>query len=152
MSTKAETDTHISDIEIYFPDEQRFYIDRPDRSAVPLVPVDRLPFRLKGIPAQLSHKQISDGKWKWVASIDEVEKNPKPLVVAPSVSLAPDHNVRTRWQELEKSPTTIGKQTSPKQLEETTQYNSLPLRYTGLVSKPTTSVSSLAPRKPETMN
>jgi hypothetical protein len=84
-------------------DGLRFYIVRPDSSMVPLVPADQLPFQLPGVPRQLSHQQLSHGKWTWVANASSTgaqlpvqdpstSSTPKVSPVSPRF-LAPDHNV-----------------------------------------------------------
>jgi hypothetical protein len=60
---------------------------------VPLVPVDQLPFQLQGIPRRLTHRQISDGDWKFCSETNEV-----PLVLsvqAPTATSFPAHSIST---------------------------------------------------------
>ncbi|KAF2276742.1 uncharacterized protein EI97DRAFT_466878 [Westerdykella ornata] len=49
----------------------RYYIVRPDKTMVPLVPADQLPFQLNGIPRQLSHQQLSSEKWEYFADTND---------------------------------------------------------------------------------
>ncbi|KAF2744725.1 hypothetical protein M011DRAFT_165202 [Sporormia fimetaria CBS 119925] len=53
-------------IPIALPEDERFYIVRPDQSMVPLVPIDRT-YAVEGVPAKLSHEQLSTEHWKFVA-------------------------------------------------------------------------------------
>ena len=50
----------------------RYYILRErENTLVPLVPVDQLPVELVDIPRHLSHRQMSEGHWKFVCETDE---------------------------------------------------------------------------------
>ncbi|PSN73454.1 hypothetical protein BS50DRAFT_582987 [Corynespora cassiicola Philippines] len=50
----------------------RYYILRErDNALVPLVPVDQLPVELVDIPRHLSHRQMSEGHWKFVCETEE---------------------------------------------------------------------------------
>jgi hypothetical protein len=101
------------------PEGLRYYVLRGDAMSgsvmVPLVPVDQLPFQLQGIPRRLTHRQISDGDWKFCSETNEV---PSALSVqaptatsfpAHSISttksryLAPDHHVRVQPQAIPES-------------------------------------------------
>lgn len=77
---------------------------------VPLIPADQLPFQLKGIPRQLTHRQMSDQGWKLfketkdassVLSVQAPITNGRFSHYSPDGKpryLAPDHNVRTESQ------------------------------------------------------
>ncbi|KAF2465637.1 uncharacterized protein BDR25DRAFT_318481 [Lindgomyces ingoldianus] len=47
-------------------EELRYFIVRSDRSMVPLVPADQLPFQLEGVQCTLSHWQVAVEKWKFI--------------------------------------------------------------------------------------
>lgn len=89
------------------PEGLRYYFVRGS-IMVPLVPMDQLPFRLQGIPRQLTHRQISDEGWKFLAETDEISSTisiqaPVTMFPAHSVSvkprfLAPDHHARMESQ------------------------------------------------------
>ncbi|KAL6703666.1 hypothetical protein ACN47E_009440 [Coniothyrium glycines] len=87
------------------PGDLRYYILRGN-AMVSLVPVDQLPFQLQGFPRQLSHRQLSDEGWKFVAETTELAS--QIPVQSPSTTfanhttasgqprhLAPDHHVRS---------------------------------------------------------
>jgi hypothetical protein len=71
---------------------------------VPLVPADQLPYRLHGVPLQLSHEQLSKENWKFVTDTQTPSyrlaiQAPAANVLTPPASpgrkhFAPDHNVR----------------------------------------------------------
>lgn len=55
----------------------RYYIHRTNSNTiVPLIPADQLPFQLKDFPQNLSHRQLSEGGWKF---LDETAEVPFPL-------------------------------------------------------------------------
>jgi hypothetical protein len=58
----------------------RYYILRePSSVIVPLIPADQIPIQIQGVPRQLSHRQMAEGGWKFVA--DTVE----PAILLPTV-------------------------------------------------------------------
>ncbi|KAF5853252.1 hypothetical protein GGP41_001837 [Bipolaris sorokiniana] len=91
------------------PEDLRCYLLRGN-TMVPLIPADQLPFQLKGIPRQLTHRQMSDQGWKLfketkdapsVLSVQAPIPNDSPSHCSPDGKpqyLAPDHNVRTESQ------------------------------------------------------
>ncbi|XP_014557127.1 hypothetical protein COCVIDRAFT_15527 [Bipolaris victoriae FI3] len=91
------------------PGDLRFYLLRGN-TMVPLIPADQLPFQLKGIPRQLTHRQMSDQGWKLfketkdalsMLSVQAPISNDGPSHCSPDGKpqyLAPDHNVRTESQ------------------------------------------------------
>jgi hypothetical protein len=59
----------------------RYYILRePGSVIVPLVPADLIPMAIHGVPRQLSHRQMAEGGWKFVAETFE------PAVLLPNIS------------------------------------------------------------------
>ncbi|KAJ5062698.1 hypothetical protein J3E74DRAFT_265941 [Bipolaris maydis] len=91
------------------PEDLRCYLLRGNMM-VPLIPADQLPFQLKGIPRQLTHRQMSDQGWKLfketkdapsMLSVQAPIPNDRPSHHSPDGKppyLAPDHNVRTESQ------------------------------------------------------
>ncbi|KAF2020933.1 hypothetical protein BU24DRAFT_469682 [Aaosphaeria arxii CBS 175.79] len=105
-------------------DGVRYYIVRKGAVMVPLIPADRLPCELLGVPRQLSHQQISKQKLEFVAETSE----PASLLHMHSVGsaqsstpkcLAPDHLVRTEASErdpqkhVEVTPAHVSRSLSP---------------------------------------
>ncbi|OAL53641.1 hypothetical protein IQ07DRAFT_640694 [Pyrenochaeta sp. DS3sAY3a] len=96
-------------------EELRFYVLR-DNVMVPLVPVDQMPFQVQGIPRQLSHRQMSDENWKFLAEVSN--KAPTTIAVQDPASNhlsqptpaklacfhAPDHQVRAQTSEMSRPP------------------------------------------------
>ncbi|KAF2110655.1 hypothetical protein BDV96DRAFT_635278 [Lophiotrema nucula] len=79
-------------------DEIHFYIVRADKTMVPLVPADQLPFKLREVPRQLSYQDIGPGKWIFLKETGEPAtplhiEAPTPLLSGPKF-LAPDHQAR----------------------------------------------------------
>jgi hypothetical protein len=85
----------------------RYYILRePGSIIVPLVPADQIPVQLPGVPRQLSHRQMVEGGWKFVADTTEPavmlptllsrSNISRPSLPSPLVPrfVAPDHGVR----------------------------------------------------------
>jgi hypothetical protein len=87
------------------PEGSRVYMLRGTR-LVPLIPADQLPYQVRGIPRELTHREMSDGNWKFshetgsTATILEAQA-PSDITLrktpAPSKPrfLAPDHHVRS---------------------------------------------------------
>jgi hypothetical protein len=46
------------------PEGSRVYMLRGTR-LVPLIPADQLPYRVQGVPRELTHREMSDGNWKF---------------------------------------------------------------------------------------
>lgn len=67
----SESHTPASTQRAQLPEGIRYYIVRPDKTMVPLVPADQLPFQLNGIPRQLSHQQLSSEKWEYFADTSD---------------------------------------------------------------------------------
>ncbi|KAH7396761.1 hypothetical protein DE146DRAFT_49885 [Phaeosphaeria sp. MPI-PUGE-AT-0046c] len=89
--------------ESVLPQDLRHYILRGN-VMVPLVPIDQLPYRLEGVPRQLTHRQISDQDWKFLRETIHLPTTlqiqaPGSLVHSSaaletkSQYLAPDHHV-----------------------------------------------------------
>jgi hypothetical protein len=98
------------------PEGSRVYMLRATR-LVPLIPADQLPYQVRGIPRELTHREMSDGNWKFshetgsTATILEVQAPGSialPHSAAPNNTvlrqtpapfksrfLAPDHHVRS---------------------------------------------------------
>ncbi|KAL5116390.1 hypothetical protein ACEQ8H_005738 [Pleosporales sp. CAS-2024a] len=95
----------------------RFYVLRRG-VMVPLVPADQIPLQLRGVPRQLSHRQMSDENWRYLhetkhsATRLEIQapaefSSPMPTTPPSRLTtgyLAPDHHVRNSSSEL--SPAT----------------------------------------------
>lgn len=96
-------------------EELRFYVLR-DNVMVPLVPVDQMPFQVQGIPRQLSHRQMSDENWKFLAEVSDkapttiAVQNPasnhlsQPTPAKLACFHAPDHQVRAQTSEMPRTP------------------------------------------------
>ena len=71
----------------------RYYIHRTnEKTIVPLIPADQLPFHLKDFPPNLNHRQLAEGGWKFLDDTSEVPF-PLPLLnasVQPSTALKPN--------------------------------------------------------------
>ncbi|CBX91622.1 hypothetical protein LEMA_P071300.1 [Plenodomus lingam JN3] len=87
------------------PQELRYYMLRGNDVMVPMVPVDQLPFRLPGVPRQLTHQQMSSERWKYLPEPTSASSNgsaqaPSIPTSSPSTTWAkpqfraPDHQVR----------------------------------------------------------
>lgn len=79
------------------PQDLRYYILRGDNMMVPMVPADQLPFRLPGVPRQLSHQQMSSESWKYLSEPGKIPAEHhmrSPSVRTKSQFRAPDHQVR----------------------------------------------------------
>jgi hypothetical protein len=101
------------------PEGGRFYLLR-GTTMVPLVPADQLPFQLRGLPRQLSHRQMSDENWKLLHetkhpalsfairvpdSISTTTPSPLPTLSSHSRFLAPDHHVRSSPKDIKDGAT-----------------------------------------------
>ena len=93
------------------PESLRYYLLRQNNvrgsAIVPLIPVDQLPFLLRGIPRELTHRQMSDQGWKLFSETNEAPILLSVQTPTPTSNpryLAPDHHVRTVPQ-----PLTAGK-------------------------------------------
>ncbi|XPS92294.1 hypothetical protein M3J09_001693 [Ascochyta lentis] len=85
------------------PEEVRCYVLR-DSIVVPLIPVDQLPFRLQGVPRQLTPCQMEEAGWRLVGKTQErpsmlaiqapTALSSKPAPPTKTTYLPPDHNVR----------------------------------------------------------
>jgi hypothetical protein len=97
------------------PEGSRVYMLRGTR-LVPLIPADQLSYQVQGVPRELTHREMSDGNWKFSheaenpATILGIQapgsiappQSPTPNSIAPRQSpapskprfLAPDHHVR----------------------------------------------------------
>ncbi|KAH9864408.1 hypothetical protein J1614_010342 [Plenodomus biglobosus] len=87
------------------PHDLRYYMLRGNDVMVPMVPADQLPFRLPGVPRQLTHQQMFSECWKYLpepASVSSVSAAQAPSIPTPPPSTAwtkpkfraPDHQVR----------------------------------------------------------
>ncbi|KAK7179962.1 zinc finger DNA-binding protein [Paraphaeosphaeria sporulosa] len=87
------------------PERVRYFIERsPGNMLIPLIPVDQLPFRLLGVPTQLSKQQISDETWQRVSGVTEtatllpaelsMPQGTLTLTPTPPTYRAPDYNVK----------------------------------------------------------
>ncbi|KAF2853218.1 hypothetical protein T440DRAFT_359626, partial [Plenodomus tracheiphilus IPT5] len=87
------------------PQDLRYYMLQGNDVMVPMVPADQLPFRLPGVPRQLTHRQMSVEGWRYLS--EPTSAPSAPPVQAPSIPLsshpatwaksqfrAPDHQVR----------------------------------------------------------
>ena len=105
---------------------------------VPLVPADQIPLQLRGLPRQLTHRQMSDENWKLLheskhtalpLAIQVPEScSPPPATSKASPSfLAPDHHVRSSPKQLHEVVTETCRPPPP---EYPTQYPRLDSRCT----------------------
>ncbi|KAK1917557.1 hypothetical protein P3342_000270 [Pyrenophora teres f. teres] len=83
------------------PEGLRYYLlrqhDVRGSVIVPLVPADRLPFLLQGVPRELTHRQMSDQGWKFFSETNEAPMLLSVQAPQPTKTpryLAPDHHVR----------------------------------------------------------
>ncbi|KAH4066236.1 hypothetical protein HBI38_104710 [Parastagonospora nodorum] len=87
------------------PEGDRYYLLRGN-IMVPLVPADQIPLQLRGLPRQLTHRQLSDENWKLLHEskhaafplaihVPDSYSSPPPTSKASPGFLAPDHHVRS---------------------------------------------------------
>jgi hypothetical protein len=87
------------------PEGDRYYLLRGN-IMVPLVPADQIPLQLRGLPRQLTHRQMSDENWKLLHEskhaafslaihVPDSYSSPPPTSKTSPGFLAPDHHVRS---------------------------------------------------------
>lgn len=124
------------------PEGERFYLLRSN-AMVPLVPVDQLPFQLRGLPRQLSHRQMSDENWKLLHetnkpatsfairapdNIPHATSTPTPT--SHSRFFAPDHFVRSYSQDIKDEVAPVNRCCAPPNMHRNAAFDLYPPKST----------------------
>jgi hypothetical protein len=116
------------------PEGDRYYLLRGN-TMVPLVPADQIPLQLRGLPRQLTHRQMSDENWKLLhetkhAAIPLAIQVPDSILRSPATPkpspcfLAPDHHVRSSSKDINEGTTQAVRWPTPPYPVQTTTVNS----------------------------